>query len=252
MLAIEAHQADLIYSDEDKVNGEGTLSDPHFKPDWTRTAAVQQLHRPTCARFGPPRFASSAISHRLRRQQDHDLCCGSQRQARESATFRTSCTIGGRSKARPALSSRAKEYAEKASLSRAREHTASRGTRYPSIDLHVRWRVPEPPPCLLIIPGRATRERCSRPASATPHRADRVSPVRDPDHRQPEPRSPDALLSRRASAAGCRARPPIRRAFQLLSRSQLWRSERTRSRSWAAEHDLEVVDGNWLGEMVGK
>jgi GT2 family glycosyltransferase len=32
--ALDGDPADIVYSDEDKIDGEGTRSDPYFKPDW--------------------------------------------------------------------------------------------------------------------------------------------------------------------------------------------------------------------------
>jgi GT2 family glycosyltransferase len=46
-LLLNVHpDADMIYSDEDKVDGDGTLSDPYFKPDWSPETFLSKMY--TC------------------------------------------------------------------------------------------------------------------------------------------------------------------------------------------------------------
>jgi O-antigen biosynthesis protein len=46
-LHLNAHpDADMIYSDEDKVDADGTLSDPYFKPDWSPETLLAKMY--TC------------------------------------------------------------------------------------------------------------------------------------------------------------------------------------------------------------
>src|SRR5262249_8936780 len=42
MLAAEGGEADLLYTDEDKIDAQGRVSNPHFKPDWNPDLLLAQ------------------------------------------------------------------------------------------------------------------------------------------------------------------------------------------------------------------
>jgi len=254
MLAIEAHEADLIYSDEDKLDGEGTLSDPHFKPDWNPElllsynyiAHLCAIRTATVRKLGGFRIGFEG-------SQDHDLVL---RVAKTGARIRHVPHVlyhWRAIKGLTALSSRAKEYAEEASLRALREHTGvpvERGTR--PLTYHVRWRVPEPPPLVsLIIPTRDARELLETCIASLVERTEyRPYEILIIDNQSRDPRALCYLeeLQQRGFARVLRYDEP----FNYSAVNNYGVRNARGAIVGLLNNDLEVVDANWLGEMVGQ
>ena len=70
----EHHDADMIYSDEDKIDDAGNFSEPHFKPDWAPDSFLSRMY--TC-HFGVYRRELAVAIGGLRvgyeGSQDHDF-----------------------------------------------------------------------------------------------------------------------------------------------------------------------------------
>jgi len=99
MLATEAHHADLVYSDEDKIDAHGRLSEPHFKPDWNPDLAISHNYvGHLCAIRAATVRELGGFRVGFEGSQDHDLVLRVAREARASATCLTYSTTGARSK----------------------------------------------------------------------------------------------------------------------------------------------------------
>ncbi|HEY6908580.1 MAG TPA: glycosyltransferase family 2 protein [Myxococcales bacterium] len=157
MVALAAADADLIYSDEDKLDAHGRLSDPHFKPDWNPDLLLAQNYvAHLCAvRTGLVRDLGG-FRLGLEGSQDHDLVL---RVAKAGGRIRHVPHVLYHWRAiegSTALSARSKRYAEEASLRALRDHTGVAVEAGPlPFTYRVRWPIPEPAPLVsLIVPTR--------------------------------------------------------------------------------------------------
>ncbi|MGE5047453.1 MAG: glycosyltransferase family 2 protein [Deltaproteobacteria bacterium] len=157
MVAAAAADADLVYSDEDKVDAEGRLSDPHFKPDWNPDLLLAQNYvaHLCAARTGLVR-GLGGFRLGLEGSQDHDLVlriakAGGRIRHVPHVLYHWRAVEGS-----TALSAGSKRYAEEASLRALRDHTGVAVEAGPlPFTYRVRWPVPQPAPLVsLIVPTR--------------------------------------------------------------------------------------------------
>jgi len=157
VLATEADEADLLYSDEDKIDAEGRLSDPHFKPDWNPDLLLSQNYIAHLCAVRTARVRElGGFRAGFEGSQDHDLVL---RVAKSGARIRHVPHVLYHWRAvegSTALTPTAKDYAEEASRRALREHTGVAVEAGPlPLTYRVRWPVPDPAPLVsIVIPTR--------------------------------------------------------------------------------------------------
>jgi GT2 family glycosyltransferase len=157
MLAITAPEADVIYSDEDKIDVHGRLSDPHFKPDWNPDLLLSQNYvAHLCALRTSLVRRLDGFREGFEGSQDHDLVL---RAAGSGARIRHVPHVLYHWRAiegSTAASAEAKRYAQDAAARALRESTGLRVDPGPlPFTYRVCWPVPDPAPLVsLVIPTR--------------------------------------------------------------------------------------------------
>jgi glycosyltransferase involved in cell wall biosynthesis/2-polyprenyl-3-methyl-5-hydroxy-6-metoxy-1,4-benzoquinol methylase len=258
---LNAHpDADLLYSDEDKLDLSGERRDPYFKPDWSPDLLLS--HNYFC-HLGVYRTALVRRLGGFRKgfegSQDYDLVL---RCARETAPARIRHIphvlyhwrmIQGST----AAETRAKSYAETASLRALREHLAagSHGAdvepgRLPTT-FHVRWPVPDPAPRVtLVIPtrdGMAVLQRCIESILARTDYPNYEILVVDNQSRDPATLEYFASLRKTERVRILPFDAPFN--YSAINNAAV----RAAGGSVVAllNNDVEIITPTWLSEMVG-
>jgi len=254
MLATEAHHADLVYSDEDKIDAHGRLSEPHFKPDWNPDLAISHNYvGHLCAIRAATVRELGGFRVGFEGSQDHDLVL---RVARGGARIRHVPHVLYHWRAvegSTALSAGAKEYAEAASVRALRDHTGmpvERGIL--PLTYRVRWPVPQPPPLIsLIIPTRDARrllEKCiDTLRQRTEYPAYEIVIVDNQSRDEKTLRYLQELQDHSAARVVRYDRP-----FNYSAINNLGVRNARGPIVGLLNNDLEIVDGGWLGEMVAQ
>ncbi len=255
VLATAASDADLLYSDEDKVDERGRLSSPFFKPDWNPDLLLSQNYvGHLCAIRRSLLREIGGFREGFEGSQDYDLVL--------RASSRTSRirhlpfvlyhwrSIAG-STARDAT---AKSYAEAAARRALEERVGPSATVEPGplpTAYRVRWQLPQDPPLVsLIVPTRDARivlEPCIESLLAkTAYRRFELIVV---DNQSTDPATLDylAALERRGVARVARFDAP----FNFSAINNLAVRETARGDVVGLlNNDLEIVEPGWLEEMV--
>jgi GT2 family glycosyltransferase len=255
-IASAAQGADLIYSDEDKIAEDGTLSDPFFKPDWNPDLLLSQnylghlvaMRRSLVDELGGFRAGFEG-------SQDYDLLL--------RATARTDRirhlpfplyhwrSIAG-SAARDAS---AKSYASDAAVCALQDHLRGRGVvekaNLPTT-YRIRWPIEEPAPLVtLIIPtrdGRQILETCVESIQKKTAYANLEVLIVDNQSRSAETLEYFAAVERRGVARVLRYDAP----FNFAAINNFAARHARGTVLGLLNNDLEVVDGGWLEEMVSQ
>jgi GT2 family glycosyltransferase len=254
VLATRAHEADVLYSDEDKIDESGAFYEPFFKPDWNPDLLLSQNYiGHLCAIRRALVEEIGGFREGFEGSQDYDLFL--------RATARTNRiehlpyvlyhwrSIPG-STARGAS---AKPYAEDSAIRALQEHVGSAAhiekgplpTTY-----RVRWRQPRPPPVVsIIIPTRDAQdvlEKCVESIiRKTAYREFELLIV-DNQSRVPAALEYFSSLERRGAARVLRFDAPFN--FAAINN---FAARHARGTILALlNNDLEVTNGDWLDEMV--
>jgi glycosyltransferase involved in cell wall biosynthesis len=247
--------ADLLYSDEDKLDAQGRRFDPHFKPDWNPDLLLSHNYvGHLCAARRTRVLEAGGFREGFEGSQDHDLCL---RVGREGRVHRVPFVlyhwraIAG-STAREAA---AKTYTTDASVRAVAEHLGQAAivTAGPLPNTcRVRWPVPEPPPLVsLIIPtrdGRDLLEACVESLlRVTAYRSFELIVV---DNQSGDPRALEYLsaVQERGVARVLRFDAPFN--FSALNNFAV--REARGSVVGLLNNDLEIIDPGWLQEMVSQ
>lgn len=252
--------ADLIYTDEDKIDERGRLRDAFFKPDWNPDLLLGQNYLAhLCALRTSLVRKLGGFREGFEGSQDYDLVL---RVAAHSPPARLrhvpAVLYHWRSlRASTAHSSSAKSYAQDAGLRAVRDHLAiqapgARAESGPLPNTHrIRWPLPADPPLVtLIIPtrdGRPILEKCVESLlSRTAFRRIELVVV---DNQSSDLPTLDYLadLQRRRVARVVRFDAP----FNFSAINNLAVREHARGDVVGLlNNDLEIVEPGWLDEMV--
>lgn len=259
--AIAAHpQADLLYSDEDKIDAEGTRFQPNFKPDWNYDLLLSQNYvcHFTVIRTELVR-AVGGFRKGFEGSQDHDLflrCI--ERSSPERIHHVPKVLYHWRAiEGSTALARGAKDYAANAGQRAVSEHLQRVGAKA-SVELlphghyRVRWQLPEPAPRVsLIVP---TRDRASL------LRACVESVLRETDYPDFEvlvvdnqSTDPEAVVY----LAELAHRPQVRvlrypHPFNYSAINNWAAVQAAGSVLCLLNNDIEVIESGWLREMVAQ
>ncbi|MDX8389745.1 MAG: glycosyltransferase [Mariprofundaceae bacterium] len=154
---------DIIYSDEDKVDVKGRRFDPHFKPDWNFDLFLSQNY---ISHLGVYRTALirnvGGFREGFEGSQDYDLClrCVKQTEAEKIVHIPFVLYHWRASPGSTAVSAAEKSYAEDAALKSVKAFTTDMNVdevvtgKYPTT-YRVKYRLPDMPPLIsIIIPTR--------------------------------------------------------------------------------------------------
>ncbi|HEY5676569.1 MAG TPA: glycosyltransferase family 2 protein, partial [Myxococcales bacterium] len=254
MIAAVASDADLVYSDEDKVDAHGHLSDPHFKPDWNPDLLLAHNYVAHLCAVRTSRIrALGGFRAGMEGSQDHDLVL---RIAKSGGRVRHVPHVLYHWRAiegSTALSSSAKQYAEDASLRALRDHTGAPVERGPlPLTYRVRWPVPDPAPLVsLIIPtrdGAGLLRKCVETLLATTAYRPCELIVVDNQSRDPEALRLLRELEQRTVARVLRYDAP----FNYSAINNLGVREARGEVVGLLNNDLEIVEPGWLTAMVAQ
>ena len=247
--------ADLLYSDEDKVDAQGRQFDPHFKPAWNPDLLLSHNYvGHLCALRRARVLAVGGFRGGFEGSQDHDLClrvAGEGRVQRVPFVLYHWRAISGST----AKEAAAKTYTTDASVRAVQEHVGEAAAvtagSFPNT-CRVRWPVPEPPPLVsLIVPTRDRRdllEVCVESLlRATSYRSFELIVIDN------QSRDPDALaylseLQDRGVARVLRFDKPFN--FSAINNFAV-RNARG-SVVGLLNTDLEIIEPGWLEEMVSQ
>ena len=250
----------LLYSDEDKIDEEGSRFHPYFKPDWNPDLLLSQNY---ICHFTVIRTdlvkESGGFRKGLEGSQDHDLVL-------RCSEVLTPAQIGHVPKVlyhwrairgSTALERDSKDYAAAAGLRAVTEHLQRRGISGVAEPLahghyRVRWPLPEPPPRVsVIIPTRDRVEllrTCVESVLALTHYPDFEIIV--VDNRSEDPAALDYLdeLRRRDRVVVV----PYDAPFNYSVINNFAASICNGDVLCLLNNDIEVISEDWLSEMTGQ
>lgn len=256
-LELERHpDADLLYSDEDKIDAAGRLQDPFFKPDWNPDLLLSQNYiAHLCALRRSLVTGIGGFREGFEGSQDHDLVLRASAKAR---AIRHLPFVLYHWRAIPGSTARetaAKPYAGEAGRRAVQERVGDAARVEPGpfpATYRLRWRIPEPAPLIsLLIPTRDHRdvlETCIESIlSRTSWRHFEIVVV-DNQSSDPETLAYLVALERRGAARVLRYDAPFN--FSAINN---FASRHARGGVLGLlNNDLEAVDGGWLEEMVSQ
>ena len=255
-VASAAEGADLIYSDEDKIGEDGTLSDPFFKPDWNPDLLLSQNYvGHLCAIRRSLVDELGGFRAGVEGSQDYDLIL---RAAARTDRIRHLPlplyhwrTIAGST----AGDASAKSYASDSAVRALQDHldgTARVEKAHLPTTYRVRWSIPNPAPLVsLIVPtrdGRQLLETCIESILAKTAYRNREILIVDNQSRSPDALEYFAALERRGAARVIRYDAP----FNFSAINNFAARQARGSVLGLLNNDLEVIDGSWLEEMVSQ
>ena len=256
VLATAAPDADLLYSDEDKLDAQGRLFEPHFKPDWNEDLFLSQNYLGhVCALRTSLVREVGGFRPGFEGSQDYDLCLRVAARTRRIrhlpfALYHWRAIAGS-----TALSPAAKAYPEAAARAALQEHVGAAAVVEPGplpTTYRLRWAIPSPPPLVsLIIPtrdGRALLETCVESLLAvTAWRSFELLIV---DNQSREPAALDYLqaLERRGVARVLRFDHP----FNFSALNNFAAAQARGTLLGLLNNDLEIIEPGWLDELVAQ
>ena len=255
VLAGAAPDADLIYSDEDKLDAHGHLYDPLFKPDWNPDLFLSQNYLGhVCALRTSLVRELGGFREGFEGSQDYDLLL--------RATARTGRIVHvpfvlyhwRAIEGSTALSPQAKSYTESAARKALQEHLGAAATVEPGplpTTYRARFRLAASPLVSLLIPtrdGRALLETCVESLIAkTAYRNFELIIV---DNQSSDPAGLEylAALERRGAARVLRFDQP----FNFAAINNFAAAQARGSVLGLLNNDLEIIEPGWLEEMVAQ
>ncbi len=249
---IRAHpEADLIYSDEDKIDERGRLRDPHFKPDWNPDLFFSQNYLAhVCAMRRERVRQVGGFREGFEGSQDYDLYLRVAEPGRVRhvpfVLYHWRAAEGS-----TAAAASAKIYAQDAARRALEEHVRAPVALGPfATTYRVRWPVPSPPPLVsLLIPTRDGRELLQTCVESllekTSYRGFELVIVDN------QSSAPDALeylsnLERRGAARVLRYDQP----FNFAAINNFAVREARGDYVGLLNNDLEIIEPGWLEEML--
>jgi len=255
-VAAVAGDADLIYSDEDKIDRSGALFDPFFKPDWNPDLLLSQDYiGHLCALRRSLVLEIGGFREGFEGSQDYDLLlrvsARTQRVRHLPFVLYHWRSIEGSTARDPS----SKAYAETAALRALQEQVggAARVERGPlPTTYRVRWRVPEPAPLVsLIVPTRDARallETCIESLLSKTRYQPFELLIVDNQSASAEALEYLGSLQRRGAARVLRYDAP----FNFAAINNFAARHARGTVLGLLNNDLEVLDGDWLEEMVSQ
>jgi GT2 family glycosyltransferase len=249
----------LLYSDEDKLDGNGARFDPYFKPDWNPELFLSQNY---LCHLGVYETALVREVGGFRRgyegSQDHDLAlrCVARLKPEEIAHIPHVLYHWRAIEGSTALSGAAKQYAEDAGRRAIEEHLAATGDAGARVTreiggYRVRYPVPvHPPKVSLVVP---TRDRvdllrtCVESISSLTHYPNYEIIVVDNQSREPATLDYFAELVTRSNVRVLR----YDAAFNYSQMNNTAVRQTEGDLVGLVNNDIEVIRGDWLDEMVG-
>jgi len=255
---IDAHpDAQLIYSDEDKIDGAGVRSAPNFKPDWNPELLCSQNYTSHLGVYRSDLVrAVGGFREGLEGAQDHDLTLRCvERLGPEQIRHIPRVLYHWRvHAASTAATLDAKPYAIRAGERAIREHLARTGVAA-SVEgsvqgYHVRYAVPQPPPLVsIVIPTRNAHELVAQCIGSIRSRTTYPNyEILLVDNGSDEAASLDAFAA--LETQGVR----VLRDAREFNYSQLNNGAVAQARGELValiNNDIEVISPDWLDEMVG-
>jgi GT2 family glycosyltransferase len=245
--------ADLIYSDEDKLDERGTHYDPFFKPDWNRDLFYSENYLAhLCAMRASRVREAGGFREGFEGSQDYDLylrVIGSEDKVRHipRVLYHWRAIEGSTARA-----TAAKSYATDAGLRALQEHLPSARVEPGPLPTtyRVRWPSPAPAPLVsLIIPtrdGRALLEPCIESLIAqTTYRQYELIVV-DNQSSAPDALAYLASLERRGVARVLRHDQPFN--FSAINNAAV--AQARGALVGLLNNDLEFIEPDWLAELV--
>lgn len=251
---------EFVYSDEDKLDGNGRRCQPYFKPDWNPDLLLSQNY---VSHFSMIRTALVRAVGGFRAgyegSQDHDLylrcveCLDSARIAHVPRVLYHWRAVPGST----ALERSAKDYAAKAGVRAVADHLSRTGSRatveeLPHGHYRIRWALPDPPPRVSIIIPTRDRLPLLRNCVESVLQHTRYPDIElvVVDNQSSEPGTLAYLDDLRSSG----------RATVLVHDAPFnYSAINNRAVSLCAgqvlcllNNDIEVISGGWLEEMVGQ
>jgi GT2 family glycosyltransferase len=249
-------QADIVYTDEDKIDAHGRHYDPFFKPDWSPhlhytchyTNHFTIIRRTLIDLVGGMNPAMSG-------SQDYDLMLRASEKARRIVHVPEILYSWRAAPGSAALSIRAKPYAHvsaERALSAALERRGVRGTVVPGI-IEGRWRIRrtlEPEPLVSIIIPTITKDfliRCVKPLlSLTTYVNYQVVIINNSDDKSLfEACRELAFLDTRVRVVQVLWKPFN---YSLLNNEAVQHCEG--DFLCFLNDDTEIIDGDWLGALM--
>lgn len=257
LLATASREADLLYTDEDKIDERGRVSAPFFKPDWNPDLLFSQNYLGhLCAIRRSLLGEIGGFREGVEGSQDYDVVLRASARTRRivHVPFVAYHWRGIRSSTARAASS--KSYTESAALRALHDHVgaAASAERGPLPNtFRVRWRLPQDPPLVtLIVPTRDARsvlEPCVESLLAkTAYRPFELLIV---DNQSRDRATLDYLdgLRRRGVARVV----PFDAPFNFSALNNFAVREHARGQLVGLlNNDLEIVEPDWLEEMVAQ
>ena len=245
----------LIYSDEDKIDRDGTLFEPHFKTDFDRELLYCQnyLNHLTVIRMAELR-AVGGLRPGFEGSQDHDLVLRVTRDL-DPARIRHIPSVLYHWRAGDGsgtFSDRALAQTEGARLRAVEEIVAPLGARVERGPLgynRIRWPLPDPPPRVSVVIPTRDRAELLRVVleglfEATDY-PDIEIVVVDNDSREPETAA--LLAAHRGDRLRVVAAPG---PFNFSDLSNRGAAAATGPVLLFLNNDVEVIRPDWLGELV--
>ena len=264
-LAVEALSwpaAQVIYSDEDKLDAGGHRYDPYFKPDFDPDLLLGQN---IVSHFGAYRRdlleRIGGFREGFEGSQDHDLVLRASALAGAASIRHIPAVLyhwrQGAGSASFSDTQRARCIA--ASQTAIRDHLAERGWQgevvaAPAAPMHTRvvWPVPEPAPLVsVIVPTRDRAGLLDRCLDGVLHRTDYPSiEVLVADNGSTEPATL-ALFARLSADPRVRILP-MPGPFNYSRLNNQAAAQARGTVLLLLNNDVEVIDGGWLRELVGQ
>lgn len=259
-LHLKAHpEVDLLYSDDDKVDGKGRRYDPQFKPDWSPEALLGQMYLSHLLVIRRSLFESlGGLRVGLEGSQDHDLALRASELAREVAHLPLVLYHWRAAPGSTALSGEAKPYSFKAGLKAVEDALQRRGLQA-SVERPlwavraqaslIRHRFPDEGPSVAVLVPTRDRLDLLRPCldslKATLYRNHQVFVVDD--------RSEDAETRAYLDALGDRVLrdPRPRDTFNFSALMNAAARQVQADFVVFLNNDTVVISPDWLNQLVG-
>jgi len=244
---LESHpDADLAYSDDDRIDELGRFVDPHFKPDWNLDLlrSHDYVARP-CAMRRQRVVDAGGYRAEFPGSESYDLCL---RVARNGRVRHVPFVLYHRR-----LGAGSPEQSDSAAVRVVQEHLGSSAEaavgRLPDTR-RVRWPIPHPAPLVsLIIPTRDARpllETCVESILRTTEYDNFEIVIIDNQSATPDALAYFTTLQQRGVARVVRFDKPFN--FSAINNAGV---REARGQVVALlNNDLEAIEPGWLGEMV--
>ena len=251
---IAAHpEAELIYSDEDKIDESGRHFDPHFKPDWNPDLLRSQNYiAHLCVLRADKVRSAGGFREGFEGSQDYDLFLRAAAKAKDIrhlpfVLYHWRAVSGSTARA-----THEKSYAAEAGIKALRDALPDAAVEpgpFPTT-YRVRWPLPNPPPLAsLIIPtrdGRALLETCVETLLSRTAYPNLELLVVDNQSRKRDALRYFARLEARGAARVLR----YERSFNFSAINNFAVREARGTVVGLLNNDLEIIDPEWLSEMV--